>query len=158
MKNEMIFFKKCEIYFLDKLESIFDEFPSEISSKIIFDSPDLSWIDITINNKINQKIIRCLISIGKNVDNDQFLSLNFEFEKYVNEEKISSFTLKDYSNYLDTDFNIREFFIDNDFETYSEKFENYINRVISNVSIIFLKKILNSDFWINIKPDFSPYK
>lgn len=158
MNNSKIeFLKKCEAELLGSFLFILDDFASEVDSKLIIQSNTLSWIELYFTNFKKSRTIQIIISEGINADKKQSYSIRFNIQKINPErENISSFSIRDFCNEMDLQFELKDFYIESpNFLMELKKYIESVNKVIDTEE---MRAILFDEYWIDIKPDFSPYK
>jgi hypothetical protein len=151
------FLKKCEIILFENLKLIFEDFVSEVESKLIIRSDKLSWIETNFTNFENNKAVQVIVSEGINADNEQSYSIRFNILKLnFNKERISSFSINDYCTEKNISIQFNWFFVGR--VDFIYELSNFMASALLVLKSEEMQKILFTDYWIDIKPDFSPYR
>ena len=156
-KKKLQFLKACENVLLEKINSNINDFATEINSRITVLSDELSSLDFFLISKKNRRSIYIIISEGINTEKEQFYGIRFYIQKIdADGNKISDFSIKDYCAEMKIDIELAWFFIGNiNFLIELKKYLAGVNNLLQTEE---MKAILFGDHWIDIKPDFSPYR
>ena len=156
-KEKFKFLKECENVLLEALHYYVDNFAIGIRSEIVFRSDELSSMELFLVNNKNNKSIQVIISEGVNAEKEQFYGIRFYIQKIdENGNKVSDFSIKDYCTEMNLNIELTWFFIGN--INFHIKLREYLKSVLEILKSNQFESILFSDNWIDIKPDFSPYK
>ena len=79
--SKIEFLKKCDNVLFENLQLIYNDFASELDTKIVIDSEKLSWIEVIFINGKKNRGIQVLISEGMNADNKQSYNIRLNIQK-----------------------------------------------------------------------------
>ena len=155
--SKIEFVKKCDNVLFENLQLIYNDFASELDTKIVIDSEKLSWIEVIFINGKKNRGIQVLISEGMNADNKQSYNIRLNIQKIDDDrEIISSFSIEDFCLEMNYPISVKFFFVDiTNFLEELKSFFNIVNEIFQKEK---LTRILFLDDWIDIKPNFIPYR
>jgi hypothetical protein len=155
--SKLEFLKKCEQLLLKNLQLVLDDFTSEAEEKFIIKSNNLSWFEAVFLNIKNNRAIQVIISEGINVDKKQFYGIRFNIQNLdISKDKLYSFSLKDYCVERKLNLDLNWFFVGN--IDFIPEFTLFLSNTLLVLKSDEIQKVLFTNYWIEIKPDMSPYK
>lgn len=141
---------------LPKLESLILNFDFKIKTTRYFDDNKNFVIELELISEVQEKSFSIQYSMGINVDSEWFEGLNFMIRKNPLNSEQEYIFLHDLCKFLNIEYNNTGFIIG---KVDSENFLNYELKILDNIELQNkIRQLVFSNFWINIKPDYSPYK
>lgn len=157
-KSKYLYLKECESILFKYLDYYIYEFSTQIHIKVVYRSDLLSWIEVELFNDKSNRIIQVIISEGINADNQQSFGIRTNICKTEKTgEKISAFGVKDYSRSINSDIEFNEYYLSTH-DQFLGFLVNYLRNLAKFLELPELVGILFSNRWIQIIPDYSPYK
>lgn len=156
-KEKLNFLKECEAIILAELDNYVNYFATEVNSKISVLSDKLSSLDFFLINKKKCRSVHIIISEGINTEYEQFYGIRFYIQKLDEDgNKTSEFSLRDYCKAKKISVGLVWFFIGN--TNFFIEIKKYLDGVIKVLEDKELSTVLSGDDWIDITPDFFPYR
>ncbi|WP_025664181.1 hypothetical protein [Aquimarina megaterium] len=155
-KERIVLFKNIEKLFIQFFQFYIEDFSDTFNSKIVEDSKDLGWLEIIVLNNTFDKQLKFLISDGINDNKDKFNGLKFFIECNSSECQRSSFSIIDYCSMKNIEYFNKDFFINE--QKLNENVEKYLAEIVKILEFDEIKELLFSKKWLEVPPDYSPYK
>jgi hypothetical protein len=157
-KSKYLYLKECESILFQYLDFYIYEFSTQIHINVVYRSDLLSWIEVELFNEKSNRIIQVIISEGINANNQQSFGIRTNICKTENNgEKIAVFGVKDYSRKVNSDIEFNEYYLSTH-DQFLVLLVNYLKNLTKFLKLSELEGILFSNGWIQIIPDYSPYK
>jgi hypothetical protein len=151
-KSHLNILKKFEELLFKHLKKYVYQFADEIEVKFGSENEQLSWVDIVFINLNNDKKINISFSNGLNYEGKKVNGFRF----FISRKDIL-FSINDYCKFKRIHNPLSENFYFEATEI-ENKIEIFISECIEFLKIEEINKILFTDFWLDVPPDFSPYK